>query len=68
MSELLNRVITVALLGFVVSSTIAMGVSLTVGQIFGALRNARLVTLAMLANSVVMLLADPRSSKSAPAR
>jgi len=57
MSELLNRVITIALLGFVVSSTIAMGVSLTVGQIFDALRNARLVTLAMLANFVVMPLA-----------
>jgi BASS family bile acid:Na+ symporter len=35
---------------------IAMGVGLTVGQIIGALRNVRLVMLALLANFVVMPL------------
>jgi BASS family bile acid:Na+ symporter len=54
--ELLNKLTTAALLGFVVSSMLAMGAGLTVGQIIGALRNVRLVMLALLANFVVMPL------------
>jgi hypothetical protein len=41
--DLLDEVATTALLGFVVSSTMGMGAGLTVRQIIGALRNARLV-------------------------
>jgi BASS family bile acid:Na+ symporter len=54
--DLLNKVATTALLGFVVSSMMAMGVGFTVRQIIDALRNVRLVLLALLANFVAMPL------------
>src|SRR3974390_650676 len=54
--DLLSKVATIALLGFVVSSMMAMGVGFTVKQIIDALRDARLVLLALLANFVVMPL------------
>ena len=54
--DLLNKVATTALLGFVVSSMMAMGVGLTVKQIVEALRDSRLVLLALLANFVAMPL------------
>jgi bile acid:Na+ symporter, BASS family len=41
--DLLNKAATVAMLGFVVSSKLAMGLGLTVRQIIEPLRNARLV-------------------------
>ena len=44
--DVLNRVATAALLGFVVSSMMAMGVRFTVRQIIDALRDVRLVLLA----------------------
>jgi BASS family bile acid:Na+ symporter len=52
--ELLSKASTVAMLSFVVSSMLAMGAGLTVSQISEPLRNTRLVTLALLANFVVM--------------
>jgi len=52
----LNKVATTALLGFVVSSMMAMGVAFTVRQIIDALRDVRLVLLALLANFVAMPL------------
>jgi len=52
--DLLNNVATTALLGFVVSSMMAMGVGFTVRQIVDALRDVRLVLLALLANFVAM--------------
>jgi BASS family bile acid:Na+ symporter len=52
--DLLNKAVTTALFGLVVSSTMAMGVSLTVSQITGSLRDARLVLLTLLANFVMM--------------
>src|SRR3954470_10123523 len=55
--ELLSKVIPVTLLVFVVSSMLAVGLSLTVGEILAPLRNRRLVSLALLANFVVMPLA-----------
>jgi BASS family bile acid:Na+ symporter len=55
--DLLNKVATIGLLAFVVSSMMAMGVGFTVGQIIDALRDGRLVFLALLANFVVMPLA-----------
>ena len=56
MMDLLDKVATTALLGFVVSSTLGMGAGLTVGQIVGALRDARLVLLALLANFALVPL------------
>ena len=49
--------VDVATLTFVVSSMLAMGLGLTVGQIVAPLRNLRLVVLALLANFVLMLAA-----------
>jgi hypothetical protein len=43
--DLLNKVATTALLGFAVSSMMAMGVGFTVRQIIDALRDVRLVLL-----------------------
>ena len=54
--DLLNKAVTVAMLGFVVSSMLAMGSGLTIRQIIEPLRNARLVLLALLANFVLMPL------------
>ena len=54
--DLLNKVATTALLGFVVSSMMAMGAGFTVRQIIDALRDVRLVLLALLANFVAMPL------------
>ena len=54
--DVLNKVATTALLGFVVSSMMAMGVGFTVRQIIDALRDVRLVLLALLANFVAMPL------------
>jgi BASS family bile acid:Na+ symporter len=54
--DLLNKVATTALLGFVVSSMLAMGVGFTVGQIIDPLRDLRLVLRALLANFVAMPL------------
>lgn len=54
--DLLNKAVTVAMLGFVVSSMLAMGSGLTISQIIEPLRNARLVLLALLANFVLMPL------------
>src|SRR6201981_1348224 len=53
--DLMNKAVTVAMLGFVVSSMLAMG-SGTIRQIIEPLRNARLVLLALLANFVLMPL------------
>jgi bile acid:Na+ symporter, BASS family len=55
--ELLAKAVPVALFLFVVSSMLAVGLSLTVGQILAPLRNARLVILALVANFVLMPLA-----------
>jgi bile acid:Na+ symporter, BASS family len=55
--ELLQKASSVAMLAFVLSSMLAMGLNLTVGQIITPLRNVRLVTLALLVNFVLMPLA-----------
>jgi BASS family bile acid:Na+ symporter len=54
--EILSKAIPVAMFVFVVSSMLAVGLSLSVGQIIAPLRNARLVTLALLVNFVLMPL------------
>ncbi len=52
--EFLSKITPLALLVFVVSSMLAVGLSLTVGEILLPLRNRRLVSLALLANFVLM--------------
>jgi BASS family bile acid:Na+ symporter len=54
--ELLSKAVPAAMLAFVVSSMLAVGVSLTVGQILVPLRNVRLVSFALLGNFVLMPL------------
>lgn len=54
--ELMQKATPVAMLVFVISSMVAMGLDLTVGQIIAPLRNARLVVLSLLVNFVLMPL------------
>ena len=54
MMELMSKALPVSMLAFVISSMLAVGLSLTVAQIMAPLRNLRLVTLALLANFVLM--------------
>ena len=55
--ELLQQATSVAMLIFVLSSMLAMGLGLTVSQIITPLRHARLVVLSLLGNFVLMPLA-----------
>jgi bile acid:Na+ symporter, BASS family len=52
--ELLSKAAPITMLAFVVSSMLAVGLSLTIGQIMVPLRNGKLVCLALLANFVLM--------------
>jgi bile acid:Na+ symporter, BASS family len=54
--DLLSNAATVAMPSFVVSSMLAMGAGLTLGQIIEPLRNTRVVALALVANFVLMPL------------
>ena len=54
--EILSAILQVSLLAFVVSSMLAMGLSLTVGQIIEPLRSVRLVLIALAANFVAVPL------------
>ena len=54
--EILNAILQISLLVFVVSSMLAMGLSLTVSQIFAPLRNARLVVVALVLNFIAVPL------------
>jgi BASS family bile acid:Na+ symporter len=54
--ELMQKATPFAMLVFVLSSMVAMGLDLTVGQIIAPLRNARLVALSLLVNFVLMPL------------
>ena len=54
--ELMQKAAPIAMLIFVLSSMLAMGLDLTVGQIIAPLRNARLVMLSLLVNFVLMPL------------
>src|SRR5436305_15249721 len=51
--QILQKLVPIALLTFVLSSMLAMGLSLTIGQIITPLRNVRLVVLSMVANFVL---------------
>ena len=52
--DALNAILQISLLVFVVSSMLAMGLSLTVSQIIAPLRNARLVVVALLINFIAV--------------
>lgn len=52
--EILQHAVSYSMLAFVLSSMLAVGLGLTVAEIVGPLRNGRLVSLALLANFVVM--------------
>jgi bile acid:Na+ symporter, BASS family len=54
--ELLSKIVPIAMLTFVVSSMLAVGLSLTIAQIMEPLRNGKLVFVALLANFVLMPL------------
>jgi len=49
-----QAVVPVAMLGFVLSSMLGIGLGLSVGEILAPLRNARLVILALVANFIVL--------------
>jgi BASS family bile acid:Na+ symporter len=51
--QILSKIVPIAMLTFVVSSMLSMGLSLTVAQIVAPLRNYRLILLALLANFVL---------------
>ena len=55
--EILSKIVPIAMLTFVLSSMLSMGLSLTVSQILAPLRNYRLIALGLLANFVLMPLA-----------
>ena len=52
--ELMQKAVPLAMMGFVISSMLAMGLNLTVGQIVAPLRNVRLVVVSLLLNFLVM--------------
>ena len=54
--ELIQKAVPFAMLAFVLSSMVAMGLGLTVAQIVAPLRDTRLVVLSLLANFVLMPL------------
>ena len=56
LNQLLLLIMNLSTLVFVVTSMLAMGLSLTVAQIMAPLRNTRLVLLALLANFVLVPL------------
>jgi bile acid:Na+ symporter, BASS family len=55
--EIIQKASSVAMIAFVLSSMVAMGLGLTVSQIIAPLRRARLVGLSLLANFVLMPVA-----------
>jgi bile acid:Na+ symporter, BASS family len=54
--ELLSKAVPIAMFAFVLSSMLAVGLSLTIREIVAPLRNGKLVFLALLANFVLMPL------------
>src|SRR5947208_8733308 len=54
--ELIQKLVPVCMLGFVLSSMLAMGFGLTVGEIVAPLRNVRRVVMSLLANFLLVPL------------
>jgi predicted Na+-dependent transporter len=66
LSDALLAVTQLGMLGFVIASMIAMGLSLTVGQIVGSLRDGRVVGLLLAANFVAVPLAAIAAGRLLP--
>jgi BASS family bile acid:Na+ symporter len=54
MTAIFQAVVPIAMLSFVISSMLGMGLGLSVREIFAPLRNARLVAVALAANFIVL--------------
>src|SRR6476659_8532045 len=54
--DILSKASTIAMLSFVISSMLAMGVGLSISQIVQPLRSPRLIVVALLSNFVLMPL------------
>jgi BASS family bile acid:Na+ symporter len=54
--QILEKLVPIAMFTFVLSSMLAMGLGLTIGQIIAPLRNLRLVAMSLLANFILMPL------------
>lgn len=54
MTEIFQAVVPIAMLAFVISSMLGMGLGLSVAEIIAPLRNARLVAVALVANFIVL--------------
>jgi BASS family bile acid:Na+ symporter len=61
--EIMSKIVPIAMLTFVVSSMLSMGLSLTIGQIVAPLQNYKLIFFAFLANFVLMPAAAVGISK-----
>jgi BASS family bile acid:Na+ symporter len=66
MEDLLLKLQNLFTLGFVISSMLSMGLSLTVPQIIAPLRNTRLVIMALVANFVIVPAAAFLLSRAIP--
>ena len=66
--ELLTKAVPIAMLAFVVSSMLAVGLSLTVGQIVAPLRNGKLVFFALLGKFFADAGSGIRHCQTSPAR
>jgi predicted Na+-dependent transporter len=64
--ELLTKAVPITMLAFVVSSKLAVGLSITIRQIVAPLRNSKLMILALLANFVLMPLFPNRAFTASP--
>ena len=52
--QILEKLVPIAMFIFVLSSMLAMGLGLTIGQIIAPLRNLRLVAMSLLANFILI--------------
>src|SRR5438876_7056128 len=61
--QILEKLVPIAMFIFVLSSMLAMGLGLTIGQIIAPLRNLRLVAMSLLANFILIPLIAVALSK-----
>ncbi len=64
--EILQKLTSVAMLTFVLSSMLAMGLSLRISEIIHPLRSPRLVALSLVANFIVMPVAAFQNWRKSP--
>ena len=65
--DFLSKIVPIAMLLFVVSSMLAVGLGLTIPEIIAPLRNVKLVVFALIANFVLMPLAAVSDRQNAAA-